>query len=165
MKRLYIVRHAKSSWTDFSLSDWERPLHKRGKRDAPMMAAWCKNMGYIPDVIVSSDAKRALSTAKIFADTFWGDSQRLTTEHGLYHAPAEAYIEQCYGLPEDVDSVMFFGHNPGITYLANKVSNDFIDNVPTCGVLVIDMDVPDWQQADINRSEMVDMLYPKLKNL
>ncbi len=163
MKRIFIVRHAKSSWEDPSLSDWERPLNKRGHRDALMMAAWCKNLDYIPEVMISSDAMRAKSTAGIFSIEFFGNDDDLILESSLYHAPAETYFEQCYGLDDNVKSVMMFGHNPGITYLANMVSGDFIDNVPTCGVLVLDMDVKKWQNADPRHCELVDFLYPKMR--
>ena len=162
MKKIYIVRHAKSSWGDLNLADIDRPLNKRGKRDAPFMGAKCKSKGYIPDLLISSDANRAYTTAKVFREALGLDSNQLSKDHSLYHAPEDSYLNACYGLDDNVDSVMLFGHNPGITYLANSVSDDYIDNVPTCGVLVIDASIDKWSDLDFSNCILKDFIYPKL---
>jgi len=162
LKRIYIVRHAKSSWGDISLADIDRPLNKRGKRDAPFMGQVCKSMGYVPDLLISSTANRARTTAKVFCKEFGFDQDKLTLEDSLYHAPEDSYLEVCFGLDEDINSVMLFGHNPGITYLANSVSDEYIDNVPTCGVLVIDASIDTWNKLDFSNCTLEDFLYPKM---
>ena len=162
MKRLYIVRHAKSSWGDLSLADIDRPLNKRGKNDAPNMGAKCKSLGYIPDLLISSNANRAKSTAKIFCEALGFEKDKLSIEKSLYHAPEDTYLNVCFGLDDEVGSVMLFGHNPGITYLANSVSENYIDNVPTCGVLVIDSKINKWSDLDFSNSKLKDFIYPKM---
>lgn len=162
MKRVYIVRHAKSSWGDLSLADIDRPLNKRGKTDSPRMGEICKSKGYIPDLLISSNANRAQSTAKIFCSVFEFDAQKLTLENELYHAPEDKYLDACYGLDDNLESVMLFGHNPGITYLANSVSEEYIDNVPTCGVLVIDAKIDHWTDIEFSKCTLIDFIYPKM---
>lgn len=162
MKRIYIVRHAKSSWDDMRLADIDRPLNKRGKRDAPFMADKCQSKGYIPKKMISSKAMRASTTAKIFCKAMGFNSKILSYENSLYHAPEDTYLTVCFGLDDDVDSVMLFGHNPGITYLANSVSEEYIENVPTCGVLIIDAKIESWSDLDFSNCKLVDFLYPKM---
>ena len=144
------------------MADIDRPLNKRGKRDAPFMGAMCRSKGYIPDILISSNANRAQTTAKVFCREFDFDAGKLTLEDSLYHAPEDTYLEVCFGLGEDVNSVMLFGHNPGITYLANSVSDEYIDNVPTCGVLVIDASVDKWNKLDFSNCTLKDFIYPKM---
>ena len=162
MKRIYIVRHAKSSWGDLNLADIERPLNNRGKRDAPIMGSHCLSKGYIPNVLISSNAQRASDTAKIFCNALGMGKKKLSYDKSLYHAPEDTYLTVCYGLDDDIDSVMMFGHNPGITYLANSVSKDYIDNIPTCGVLVIDASIDKWSDLDFSNCKLKDFLYPKM---
>ena len=162
MKRIYVVRHAKSSWGDLSLSDIDRPLNKRGKRDAPNMGNICKSKGYIPFQLISSKAKRASETAKYFCKSLGFDKSKLSYDDSLYHAPEDSYLNVCYGLDNSISSVMMFGHNPGITYLANSVAKDYIDNVPTCGVLVIDASIEQWSDLDFSNCVLKDFLYPKM---
>lgn len=144
------------------IPDVDRPLNSRGKKDAPFMADKCKINGYIPDVLISSVAKRASTTAKMFIKEFGIDKSNIRYEKSLYHAPEDEYINVCYGLENSLNSVMMFGHNPGITYLANSVSESYIDNVPTCGVLIIDSTIDKWIDLDFSNSHLVDFIYPKL---
>jgi len=160
-KKIFIVRHAKSSWADMSVTDKERKLNARGKKDAPRMAAWCKEHGYIPQLMISSTAVRARKTAAAFHKEMKLDNNQLLLTDTLYHAPAETYLENCYGLPESIESVMLFGHNPGITYLANEVHDEYIDNVPTCGVLVISTSASTWDQVDFSNCTLQLLKVPK----
>lgn len=162
MKRIYVVRHAKSSWSDSRLSDIHRPLNERGKKDAPFMGKICASKGYIPDLLVSSNAKRASSTAKAFCKALGLDKSKLSYDKSLYHASEDAYINVCYGLDDKINAIMMFGHNPGITYLANSITLDYIDNVPTCGVLVIDATINSWRDLDFTNCKLKDFLYPKM---
>ena len=160
-KTLYIVRHAKSSWADLSMTDKERPLNGRGRRAAPIMAEYCKTMGFVPDLIISSTAVRAYSTAEVFKKVLGVSDDNYRKYDSLYHAPASMYYESCYELLETQQSVMLFGHNPGITYLANEVSDQYIDNVPTCGLLVVTSTADTWAEVDASNSTLVSMQVPK----
>ncbi len=136
-KTLYIARHAKSSWDDASLSDFERPLNKRGKRDAPIMAEKLKALGVKPDLILSSPAKRAKTTAKHYRDVLGSELQY---DERIYEASLMSLIYLAQEKFEDIDSLMIVGHNPGLTMFNDRVSNKSIFNIPTAGVVAIKFD-------------------------
>ena len=162
MKSIYIVRHAKSSWADLSAKDIDRPLNKRGIRDAPVMSKMCKDRNVIPDLMITSNAKRASETSLYFAKELGISEDQIVINGKLYHAPEDTYFEEAQILNDDINSVMMFGHNPGITYLANSVTDQYIDNVPTCGVLIIESTVDSWMELDPMNCRLVDFLYPNM---
>lgn len=161
MKRIYIVRHAKSSWADLSKRDHERPLNNRGRADAPEMARFAKDNGYIPQIIISSDAKRAKETAYAFSKILGVAGSDVSLDSSLYHAPEDVYFDVVNLLDDQVASVGLFGHNPGITYLANSITNEYIDNVPTCGLLVINSTAAHWSEVSPANCELAAFHYPK----
>ncbi|MCF6206039.1 MAG: histidine phosphatase family protein [Sulfurovum sp.] len=135
MKTLYLLRHAKSSWKDMSLSDFDRPLNKRGKRDAPFMAQTLKEMGERPDIIISSPAKRAKKTAKIFAKTL---GVPLKLDERLYEAhPSDFHtvINEAFATH---NNIMLVSHNPGLTMFNDEISDKPIWNIPTTGLVAVD---------------------------
>jgi len=134
IKTLYIARHAKSSWKDMSLSDFERPLNKRGKRDAPFMASLLKEKGIHPELILSSPAKRAKKTAKQYHKALGGD---LLFDGGIYEAPLMNLLELVKEALQNVDSMMIVGHNPDMTALNDVLSDKSIFNIPTAGIVGI----------------------------
>lgn len=134
IKTLYIARHAKSSWNDMTLSDFDRPLNKRGKRDAPFMAELLKEKGISPDLIISSPAKRAKKTAKHYHTTL---DVELRFDKRIYEASLMSLIHLVQETLEKVDSVMIVGHNPGFTALNDMLSDKSIYNIPTAGVVGI----------------------------
>lgn len=133
-KTLYIARHAKSSWDDMSLSDFERPLNKRGKRDVPFMAHILKEKGISPDLILSSPAKRAKKTAKKYHETLGGE---LRFDERIYEASPMTLLYLVQEAFEKADSLMIVGHNPGFTALNDMLSDKSIYNIPTAGVVGI----------------------------
>ena len=133
-KTLYLLRHAKSSWKDFSLSDFDRPLNKRGKRDAPFMSVKMKEKGIQPDSIISSPAKRAKKTAKIFSEVL---EVPLFLEEKLYAAEIDEMLWIMQKAFETQDEVMIVGHNPELTYLNDMLSDKEIFNIPTTGIVAI----------------------------
>ena len=133
-KILYIARHAKSSWSDMSLSDFERPLNARGKRDAPFMANLLKEKGIHPELILSSPAKRAKKTAKQYQEALGGE---LRYDEGIYEASSMSLLSLVQEALQSVDSVMIVGHNPGLTALNDMLSDKSIYNIPTSGVVGI----------------------------
>lgn len=161
MKRILFVRHAKSSWADMNIRDKDRPLNKRGVRDAPMMAKRCQDYGFSLDLVISSTAVRALATATVFHKHFSMTSP-IQTEDYLYHGEVADFEEALCGVDQAIDTVAIFGHNPGITYLANELdSNTYIDNVPTTGVVVGEIDIVDWNDFSVANTKLIDFLYPK----
>jgi len=159
MKKLYIVRHAKSSWADMSLADFDRPLNKRGKRDAPIMAQWLLDHQGAIDHIISSPAKRAKRTAKVFAETL---GVEITYHESLYHADIEAIYSSIYAATDSFNNIAIFGHNPGFTYFANEFSGqNYIDNIPTCGIIGLNSSAESWTDFSPANTKMEFFHYPK----
>ena len=122
MKTLLILRHAKSDWGNSQLSDHERPLNKRGKYDAPRMGAWLKQQDLVPELIISSTAERALTTAELVALAADFDGE-LRTERSFYLAGPPTYVEQLNELPNSYERVMVVGHNPGMEELVSLLTD------------------------------------------
>ena len=133
-KTLYVARHAKSSWNNTTLSDFERPLNRRGERDAPRMAALLQSKGICPDLILSSPAKRARTTAEYYHKALGGV---LRFDTRIYEASVMTLLYLVQETLEEVDTLMIVGHNPGLTALNDMLSNNFIGNIPTAGVVGI----------------------------
>ncbi|MEL6139994.1 MAG: histidine phosphatase family protein [Bacteroidota bacterium] len=161
MKRIYFVRHAKSSWDHPELSDHDRPLNKRGIRDAPLMAQLLVARGHQLDGLVSSTAKRAWSTALVFADACQIEEAAILSRSELYHASPSQIIEVIRQLPEDWHQIALFGHNPGFTDLANRFKGDYIDNVPTCGIVCAQSEVTSWGNWKAANCTRPLFYYPK----
>jgi phosphohistidine phosphatase len=162
MKTLIIVRHAKSSWDDLSLADHERPLAKRGLRDAPFMGARLAEWGPPVDRIISSSAVRALSTAEMFTQEMGLPWDEIIVEDGLYHASSEDMIDLIQEQEDHVDGLMLFGHNPGMTYLVNDLSDLDLDNLPTSGIVVLQFDVNTWGEVGETEAVTAEMDFPKM---
>lgn len=163
MKYLYITRHAKSSWADFTKPDFDRPLNDRGNKDAPEMAKRLLKRDVFIDAFVSSPAKRAKATCKHFCQAFDVDPDKIVYIEKLYHASFETFYEVVHGLDNKYKSVAVFSHNPGITDFVNSLcENVRVDNVPTCGVFSVELDIKAWKdfKPKINRYKFFD--YPKL---
>ena len=161
MKELILVRHAKSSWKDPTLSDHERPLNKRGKRDAPEMGERLARSGYDPDLIVSSSAVRALATARTIAGKIGYPRESIEVEGRLFHAGVAELLQVIRGVDDSVDSLMLFGHNPGLTDLANHIGPREILNMPTCAVLHLRFQADTWSTVGEVPGDEVRYDYPK----
>lgn len=142
--------------------DFERPLNDRGMQDAPMMAQRLKQKKVIIDVMVSSAAKRALSTARYFAETYGIGKERLVTTRKLYHAWPDTFYEVIAEIDDSVRTVAVFSHNPGITSFVNQLTKVRIDNMPTCGVFAITTDAVRWKELRTAEKAFWFFDYPKL---
>ena len=161
MKTLVIVRHAKSSWDNLSLSDHDRPLNKRGLRDAPVMGARLAKWGPPVDRVISSSAARALTTAEFITQEMGLPWDEILIEHALYHATEEEMLEIIQDQDDYIDGLMLFGHNPGMTYLANDLSNLDLSNLPTCGVVILQFNVDSWRKVGEDTADSADWDSPK----
>ena len=161
MKELILVRHAKSSWKDPTLSDHERPLNKRGKRDAPEMGERLARSGYDPDLIVSSSAVRALDTARTIAGKLGYPRDRIAVEERLFHAGVAELLQVIRSVDDSVNILMLFGHNPGLTDLANQLGPREILNMPTCAVLHLRFQADTWATVGDVPGDEVRYDYPK----
>lgn len=146
-KQLLIMRHAKSSWSNEGLTDFERPLNKRGLRVAPEMAKYIHLQGLVPDLIVSSSAVRARQTAELFVENCEDVSEdQLLLNKGFYHAPAETYLEYLGEITEDsVSIVMFVGHNPGMEDLIETLGGGW-ETMPTAAVAHFELGFERWSE-------------------
>ena len=160
MKTLYLVRHAKSSWKHPELSDFERPLNKRGKNDATFMGKLLSDKGVNPGLVISSPAKRASTTAKIIASEINFPKEKIVLDENIYEATGRRLLEIISKTEEKYNSVMIFGHNPGLTVLNNNLSNKFIDNIPTCGVVALKFKTK-WNEIKLNSAGFIFFEYPK----
>ena len=147
MKTLLILRHAKSDWGNSQLSDHDRPLNSRGKYDAPRMGAWLKLKEIVPELIISSTAERALTTAELvaLACDFEGE---LRTERKFYLAGPPAYVEILNELPDSYESVMVVGHNPGMEELVSLLT-DKDRTMTTANVAVVELSIDAWRELTI----------------
>ena len=162
MKTVFFIRHAKSSWADLSLDDFDRPLNNRGKRDAPFMAKRLYDLGVRPDAIISSPAKRAFTTAKHFGKANGIDEKDILKVEAIYEAWTSTVFEIIQKLPEDWQTILVFGHNPAFTTIANSFAGDtYIDNVPTCGIVQIEATIDKWKQFNEQTGIVKAFHYPK----
>jgi phosphohistidine phosphatase len=162
MKTLLIVRHAKSSWDDASMSDFDRPLNDRGKRDAPAMAKRLVHSGLAIDRFVTSPAKRARQTADAFAHEFGKKEKKIRLVQELYHASEPVFESVIRDLDDEDDTVAIFSHNPGITAFVNTLTTVVrIDNVPTCGVFAVNCDTQHWKEFRSAGPQFLFFDYPK----
>ncbi len=162
MKTLYVIRHAKSSWGDFTLPDFERPLNDRGKKDAPFMAKRLLQRNVRIDAFVSSPAKRALKTCKLFCKEFDVAEEKIKLIDALYHAPKETFYQVIGQLDDRHGSVAIFSHNPGITDFVNSLTPELrIDNMPTCAIMAISCDTESWSSFKTDPKTILFFDYPK----
>ena len=162
MRRLTLVRHAKSDMGLPGQQDWDRVLNRRGQQDAPEMARRLRGRKFKPDLILTSPAVRALSTASIMARELKVPAERIAQDERLYLADAKVIFEVMRELGGDARHVMLFGHNPGITDCANKLSTgERIDNMPTCAVFTACFGIDNWSQLDWESGLEAEFDYPR----
>jgi phosphohistidine phosphatase len=161
MKKLFIVRHAKSSWDFPELDDLDRPLNKRGKKNAPQMGSRLAKRGIKPQLIITSPAKRAAATAREIAKELSFPKSDIIKEPLLYHGTNKNIIQMLQKQNNDINEIMIFGHNPGLTDLANYLSGSHIYNIPTCGIAEIDFEIFSWADIDEKKGVLVYFDYPK----
>jgi Phosphohistidine phosphatase SixA len=162
LKRLTLVRHAKSDWSLPDQQDWDRVLNKRGQQDAPEMARRLRSRKLKPDLILSSPAVRALTTASIMARELKVAADLIAPDERLYLADPEAILEVVRELGGDVKHLMVLGHNPGITECANRLSTgDQIDNMPTCAVFTASFALESWADLQWKTGQQAEFDYPR----
>lgn len=161
MKRLFIIRHAKSDQSFFG-NDFERPLNDRGRTDAPLMAKRLADRKIKIDALVSSPAKRAKKTAELFAEGLGKNPEDIIFISALYHASPDVFYEVISALPDDLDSIALFSHNPGITYFVNSLgTNTKVDNMPTASIFAAAADIKKWVEFTRAKKEFFFFDYPK----
>jgi phosphohistidine phosphatase len=160
-KRILICRHAKSSWRDVDLNDFDRPLNKRGERDAPEMGRRLVEHGIRPDLIMTSPAQRALSTALHYAQALGYPSERIARNPRQYAATVPALIKELQAIDHRVATLMLVGHNPESTELANVLGGLAIDNIPTSGIVALEFATASWQELAAGKGVLLFFDFPK----
>ncbi len=153
MKTLLVMRHAKSSWSDASLHDHDRPLNARGKADAPRMAKYLLEIGWVPDVTLSSSAARARATALAVAEAM-GFSGELRILRALYLAEPEDYVAAVRGMAPEVERVLVVGHNPGLEALIEGLAATSL-RMPTAAVASLSLPIDDWSELVLDGSAQI----------
>lgn len=161
MKRLYIVRHAKSSWKFPDLSDIERPLNSRGRRDAPIMAAYFAGLVQCPEVFIASPSRRTYDTAKEFVRAFEKEPTEIELTEHLYHASSQGLKSIIPNISDECSSAVLFGHNPGVTDFVNEVCQQEIYNIPTSGLVGISLDIESWKDIRSTTGKLDFYHFPK----
>lgn len=160
MKQLLLIRHAKSSW-DLPLDDFDRPLNERGKHDAPIMAQRLLEKKIKIDAFISSPAKRAKKTARLFIKEFDRNKDEIIYKDELHEASEQAFYHVIERVNDKFDRIAIFSHNPGITGFANLLTEVKIDNMPTCSVFAIKIDSNKWADIKNAKKEFWFFDYPK----
>ena len=161
MKTLILIRHAKSDWGHEGLSDSERPLNERGKKDAPEMAERLRKKGLKIDSFISSPANRAFRTARFFAKELDLNKEDIHVHNTLYGALPSQFEQIVSSLKDKENTVALFSHNPGITEYANGLSNVHTDNIPTCGIFAVQANVDTWKEFTKAEKNFLFYDYPK----
>lgn len=161
MKTVLFIRHAKSSWKFPDLKDFDRPLNKRGLRDAPIMGEQLAKRQIFPDLMISSDAVRAYTTAQIIATKLNYPIQNIQQENKIYEATPETVLNILRQVADDKNVVFIFGHNPTFTMIANHFSDEKIENVPTCGILAVNFEMESWKELNQQNSRFSFFDFPK----
>ena len=161
MKKLFLIRHAKSSWDYEELTDFERPLNERGRRDAQFMPKILIQQDLSPDLVITSPANRAITTAKYFCDSLGYFFNNIRVEPKLYGTGNDAILSVIQNIDNSFNNVILFAHNPGLTDLTNSLLNKRIDNVPTCGIVCLNLSIDSWNELSKDNSELIFFEYPK----
>jgi phosphohistidine phosphatase len=159
MKRLYVLRHAKSSWDDASLADYDRPLNERGLETAPFMGRLMRERGYLPDAVLSSPAKRARETARLASEAA-GINLQILFDERIYEASPQTLVKVLSAVDDKAGSAMVVGHNPGMEGLIRLLAGETAA-IPTAALAVIDLDIENWSKIDHMSGTLVEVLRPK----
>lgn len=162
MKQLTLIRHAKSSWDNPGLRDFDRPLNARGMRDLPLMAARVKAFGLIPQRLLYSSATRTAVTARTLAQTLALEDRNCMAIPEMYEACWETLLNVLQGQPDHIDSIMLVGHNPGIADLGAYLSGQTLHHFPTSAVHHLMLNVLSWTELAESCGSTQIFDYPKL---
>ena len=161
MKRLYLIRHAKSGWESPSQADFERTLSKRGEKDAPEMGNRLNQRGIKPEAVLCSPAVRARMTAEYLQSGILFPEKIILYRREIYEAGLEELLAIVRSLPDDLNEVFFIGHNPGISWLAEYLTKGSLGSLPTCGILCAGFPSGSWADIEEGSADIVFFDYPK----
>jgi phosphohistidine phosphatase len=161
MKKIYFIRHAKSSWKDETINDFERPLNSRGKRDVAFMGKRLKMFEVKPDIIYTSPAVRAEKTAKELVKEMDYDKKKIKTIDTLFESSYEHYMELIHATDDQYTSIFIIAHNPTITEVGERLSGAILSNIPTCAIVCISFEVESFKEISEESGHILFFDYPK----
>jgi len=161
MKRLTLIRHAKSHWDQPELSDFDRPLNKRGEQDAPLIGDRLAVRGLSPQLILSSPAKRAIDTARLIAQALTYPKKKILEEPGIYEANVDELVALLWQVAPKINDLMMVGHNPGLHQLTHYLTGQRLEKFPTCGVFSVEFDLEQWADIRPGSAQLDFFDYPK----
>lgn len=159
MKTLFILRHAKSSWDNADLSDFERPLNERGLKAAPLMGGVMKEKQFLPELILSSPARRAEQTARLVKEAACLTGE-IKFDERIYEASPARLLEVIAEQNENTNSILLVGHNPGLEGLLRTLTGEF-QPMPTAALAVIDLQTEKWSEINSSASNLRILIRPK----
>lgn len=159
MKILFVLRHAKSSWDDANLSDFERPLNRRGRETAPFMGELMRNKKLVPEIIICSPAERAKETAKLVKESAEFDAE-IEFDKRIYESSTHNLLYIISGIDDIYDSAMIVGHNPGFEGIVETLCGNY-ERMPTAALAVIDLNCEIWNDVKPNCGNLREILRPK----
>ena len=159
MKKIFVLRHSKSSWKDSSLGDFHRPLNSRGKTDAPMISSYLSTRIDMIDFLHCSSAIRTYDTSKYFIERI--NFVNIEYDESLYHSSSLEIMNNIKYYDEQYNSAMIIAHNPGLTNFVNQITNIMLDNLPTTGLVEINFDCEKWADISQENSTVIDIKFPK----
>lgn len=161
MKRLYLIRHAKSSWVEPGLRDFDRPLNDRGKLDAQIMGKRLASFGVHPDLILASPAKRTTKTAQRIAEAVGYPEADIVFHEVIYEAEIPELLHVLASVPASIGALFLIGHNYAITDLAEYLTGQRIGNIPTCGIVAVEFAEETWGGLQAGSCKMLFFDFPK----
>lgn len=168
MKKVILLRHAKSSWDDPQRSDHDRPLNRRGRAAAPVIGNWLRDRGHIPDTVLSSSSLRTRQTVLRLREAI-PNLAFPVVERALYHATPDAMRDRLAALPSTCQTILLVGHQPGLSALTRKLSNGAesrrckraYEHFPTAAAAVLEVEIDDWSALACGSARFVDFAKPR----
>ncbi|MDH5736179.1 MAG: histidine phosphatase family protein [Gammaproteobacteria bacterium] len=160
IKKLLLVRHASSDYAGLGVKDIDRVLNETGIQQAHAMAAYVKNKGICPDLLITSPSARTRKTALFFVDSFGIGENKIKLVDDIYEAEPETLLEIIRNVSNSIDTLMLVGHNPSIALLSSYLSDQIIDQVPTCGVVDLIFDIDDWASVSEGGGQLISLESP-----
>ena len=168
MKKLILLRHAKSSWKDTSLNDHDRPLNSRGKASAPVIGRWLVEREHRPDIVLCSSSHRTCQTARLLKDAM-PELPDAIIEDDLYHASPGTMLERLRRLPSTSTTAMIIGHQPGLSTLTRMLADGTegrrcrraYEHFPTAAAAVLELACEDWAKLDYQKAQFIDFAKPR----
>ena len=164
MKTIFLIRHAKSSWSAPSLNDFERPLNKRGTKDAPCIGKKLAQLNFNPELIISSSSVRTRKTIALICNEVAYNLNEVVYRDELFHASLSTLKKNINDTNNKLDSIAIVGHNFGISNFANYLTADAVGTMPTCAVVKITLDVDSWEEIIEGLGNLEYYIYPKMLN-